>query len=279
MAALLHDQLSGEAPDAAPSPVLLQILGGLLDELPELLFSGFELVSSARHSADARARLASGLLSLFTGQEERGASQTEALLAERETEPLGRFLGLLREWPPAEPARADARARLLVLEQELPESESVSYQLALLEEQDGEYESAERRIRSLLATSGDQLPLLEALGNLLYSQDQMDEAIQAYERALDRSPFRASVCNNLAWLLAIRGDRLDEARRLVEVALQQEPENLAFLDTLAEVWFRLGETERALEVTSRGLELDPGDQQLLLQQDRFQNALEQPSSP
>ena len=55
------------------------------------------------------------------------------------------------------------------------------------------------------------------------------------------------------------------ARRAVAL----EPEDSNILDTLAEVYFRLGQVEKAIEVESRALELSPEDNYLKEQLARF----------
>jgi tetratricopeptide (TPR) repeat protein len=53
------------------------------------------------------------------------------------------------------------------------------------------------------------------------------------------------VMNYLGYLLATRGEQLDEAIRLVQKALEAEPENGAYLDSLGWAYFRKGDLENA----------------------------------
>nr|MBC8366349.1 tetratricopeptide repeat protein [bacterium] len=61
-------------------------------------------------------------------------------------------------------------------------------------------------------------------------------------------------------------ERMEGATRATEL----EPEDSNILDTLAEVHFRLGDSEKAILVIERALELAPGDAYLTEQHQRFQ---------
>jgi len=58
-------------------------------------------------------------------------------------------------------------------------------------------------------------------------------------------PTNANALNYLGYLLATRGERLDEAIILVQRALQEDPDNGAYLDSLGWAYFRRGNFEDA----------------------------------
>jgi tetratricopeptide (TPR) repeat protein len=55
----------------------------------------------------------------------------------------------------------------------------------------------------------------------------------------------AGALNYLGYLLAVRGEQLDEAIALVQRALKEEPENGAYLDSLGWAYFRRGDLDEA----------------------------------
>ena len=55
----------------------------------------------------------------------------------------------------------------------------------------------------------------------------------------------ASALNYLGYLLAVRGEQLDEAIQLVQRALKEEPDNGAYLDSLGWAYFRRGNLDEA----------------------------------
>jgi uncharacterized Ntn-hydrolase superfamily protein len=88
-------------------------------------------------------------------------------------------------------------------------------------------------------------------------------------RALSRSERDASLLNGLAWSCAIHGIYLEDALRAAQRASEIEPRNIDILDTLAEVYFRMGNATKAIEVESRAATLDPKSQYLKEQIERF----------
>jgi tetratricopeptide (TPR) repeat protein len=72
-----------------------------------------------------------------------------------------------------------------------------------------------------------------------------DSTVKALEGALRLEPANAEANNFLGYYLADRGEDLDRAASLIERALKQEPDNAAFLDSLAWVYFQLGRLQEA----------------------------------
>lgn len=99
--------------------------------------------------------------------------------------------------------------------------------------------------RGLEAVPGSQeLALL--LGTAYERNGQIDDAIAAYENALQANPDMQAVANNLAALLAdYRQDRASFQRALELSQGFAASGNPAFLDTLGWVYYRLGDYARA----------------------------------
>lgn len=123
--------------------------------------------------------------------------------------------------------------------------------------------------------------LANRVAQLYYDAGHRRQAIDYYETALATGPQRPSVLNNLAWSMAEEGIRLDEALGLAERAVKHEPDNPVFLDTYAEVSFRLGQPARAAAVIRRALEAEPvdGEHRTYLEQQlaRFTDAAGRPT--
>lgn len=68
--------------------------------------------------------------------------------------------------------------------------------------------------------------------------------------SIKQNPEFPDAFNDLAWLYAQNDRNLDEALGLIEQALQQDPDNGAYLDTKAEVLYRLGRFKEAIEIES-----------------------------
>ena len=72
------------------------------------------------------------------------------------------------------------------------------------------------------------------------------QAENYFRQSLKLAPDFAEVLNYLGYMWAERGENLTEAKTLIEQALKQEPENAAFLDSMAWVLFKLNQPKAAL---------------------------------
>jgi tetratricopeptide (TPR) repeat protein len=75
--------------------------------------------------------------------------------------------------------------------------------------------------------------------------------------------------NNLAWLCARCDERLDEALELSSRAIEEMPQNFAYLDTAAEANFRKGNPAKAVELEEFALTFRPKDTFMIEQLERF----------
>ncbi len=88
-------------------------------------------------------------------------------------------------------------------------------------------------------------------------------------RALAREEKDGSMLNGLAWACATHDLYLDDATKAAERAVTLESKNVDILDTLAELYFRQGKRDKAVEVESRAATIDPKSQYLKDQIERF----------
>jgi Flp pilus assembly protein TadD len=82
----------------------------------------------------------------------------------------------------------------------------------------------------------DDAKTLLYAGYMLERAGKLQEAERAYRQALSSKPADALLMNNLASVLVTQGRDLDEARKLIEDALKQNPGASEFRDTLASVY-------------------------------------------
>jgi tetratricopeptide (TPR) repeat protein len=113
----------------------------------------------------------------------------------------------------------------------------------------------------------------DAKGKKELARIERERVGEALRRALARGENDASTLNGLAWTCATNGVYLDEALRAAERAVELEPKNTGILDTLAEVHFRMGDAGKAVEVESRALAMEPGNNYLTEQLRRFQTGM------
>lgn len=94
----------------------------------------------------------------------------------------------------------------------------------------------------------------------VYDHDkQYDQAETEYRKALAVDPTNATVLNDLAYMYAERGIKLEEALTLIKKAVELDPQNGAFLDSLGWVYFKLGQYGPAEENLRKAIERTAGD--------------------
>jgi tetratricopeptide (TPR) repeat protein len=87
-----------------------------------------------------------------------------------------------------------------------------------------------------------------AMSMLALSYDTADEHEKSdsiYLHILSIEPDNHLVLNNFSYSLAERGEKLEEALEMSKKAVDMEPENTAYLDTLGWIYFKLGDFENA----------------------------------
>lgn len=136
-----------------------------------------------------------------------------------------------------------------------------------------------RQLDVLVALWPKDADVLFDVTNELRARGRAEEAKRLFNAAAEPMrqrigvPTTANEMNELAWIYARSGERLEEARGLAKRAVAMEPDNAAYLDTLAEAEFRLGNVEEAIRLEERALELAPGMPFMLNQLERFRAGL------
>ena len=118
----------------------------------------------------------------------------------------------------------------------------------------------------------EMLPMIEDAGKAAEAKAYYEKTRAFAKEACRLFPNFAMAHNNLAWLDSRSRRHLDEALKHAETAVRLRPRTAAYLDTLAEVHFALGNREKALELSTKAVKLAPYDKELSGQRDRFQNA-------
>lgn len=95
------------------------------------------------------------------------------------------------------------------------------------------------------------------LGDTYASMDQWENADEAYEQSISYDPDNDVALNNYAYYLSERGERLEQAKEMVTRALEINPDNAAFLDTLGWVYYQMGDYDNAYHYIRASI--DTGD--------------------
>ncbi len=125
------------------------------------------------------------------------------------------------------------------------------------------WSDAEREAAAARERFPDNREMLFVHAASLERLDRFDEAERAFLELIDGDPDDANAANYLGYLWADRNVRLEEALDLINDAVEMDPENPAFLDSLGWVHFRLGAMEEAEYWLRRAIEFNDGDGTLL----------------
>jgi tetratricopeptide (TPR) repeat protein len=83
------------------------------------------------------------------------------------------------------------------------------------------------------------------IGNLLEDQEHYVEAERVFKRVLGTDPNHVQALNSLGYMLAERGERLQESIEYIKRALEIEPNNPAIIDSLGWAYFKLNQLDLA----------------------------------
>jgi tetratricopeptide (TPR) repeat protein len=131
--------------------------------------------------------------------------------------------------------------------------------MALLYIDQGNFPKAAQFLEKELKNQPDDANLHYMLGSLHYQLGDLESAADNYNNCLALDSTNATAMNDLAWIYTQLEIELGEALRLGRQAVELEPENPAFLDTLAEVYYLRKEYYRALTYLRKAVEQDPPD--------------------
>ena len=123
------------------------------------------------------------------------------------------------------------------------------------------------RLAAILGTALEKRarpsPLLLVMAEVRTQQEKFAEVETVYREVLQKDPHNIRALNNLAELLALRGQKSQEALALVEEAIKWGGPIPAFLDTRASVLLALGQPEKALADLDEVIAQSPQPQDLL----------------
>lgn len=106
--------------------------------------------------------------------------------------------------------------------------------------------SAEKVYRTIVGLSPQDTRARLLLGVIYEKQDRIEEAIEEFETVISVDADNHIALNALGYLFAERGINLDRAEIMIKKALEFQPDNAAYLDSLGWVYFRKGLIEEAL---------------------------------
>jgi tetratricopeptide (TPR) repeat protein len=120
-------------------------------------------------------------------------------------------------------------------------------------------DDALNKAATLTTKKEDRIYLLFLRGALAERQKHLEAAEDFFRQALDIDQSNAMVLNYLGYMLADKGTKLPEALKMIRKAVEQEPMNGAYLDSLGWAYFKMGQYELAEENLRQAVERDQTD--------------------
>jgi tetratricopeptide (TPR) repeat protein len=137
-----------------------------------------------------------------------------------------------------------------------PKDAQTQFALVDLYQDAGRTGDAERILRQILASEPANANALNTLGYMLATRgEQLDEAISLVRRALESDPDNGAYLDSLGWAYFRRGD-LGQAQKYLAAAAERMPESSEVLDHLGDVHARRGQLQDAIMAWTRALQGD-----------------------
>lgn len=161
--------------------------------------------------------------------------------------------------------REEALQKMVRANEVLPNNTFLTYRLAWLEYRNDHLDRAVEIYESLIGTT-DYMNIAEPtlrnlvrqshfmLSAILVQQGQIQKGQEILEKIYENEPDDPSVNNDLGYLYADQNIKLEQAEKMIRIALDAEPDNNAYLDSMGWVLYRLGKYEEAKKYLLKAVE-------------------------
>jgi len=132
--------------------------------------------------------------------------------------------------------------------------------LAQVYEQSRRFQDAEQSLHSaesIVTRPADRASVGFLFGAVYERQKKFDQAEQAFRGILAIDPRNAQTLNYYGYMLADRGQRLDEAVGMIQRALAEDPTNPAYMDSLGWAYFKQDKLTDAESYLRRAVGREP----------------------
>ncbi|MBN2647995.1 MAG: tetratricopeptide repeat protein [Thiotrichales bacterium] len=119
-----------------------------------------------------------------------------------------------------------------------------------------EYGKAVEVLQELLALNPDNQKALLEQANLYYQLEKFEQYVANMQRLLELDGDNVDALNGLGYFYAERNIQLEDAKRLIERALQLEPNNFFILDSMGWLYFQMEDYPRALDFLQRAYAIE-----------------------
>ena len=144
--------------------------------------------------------------------------------------------------------------------------------IAKLHKSRGRKELAHKILSDLLEKNPRSSLALVEFGVFLWEIGKSEESKRVFMQVLEIDKNSARALNRLAWFHATEKKELEHGIKLSRRSLEVQPDTPAYLDTLAELYYRSGQSVKALPLIQRAIEIAPGNRYFRMQLEKFKKA-------
>ncbi len=116
---------------------------------------------------------------------------------------------------------------------------------------------AEFELAKLLDSGYESAQVYSSIAYIAYEHNQVDKGIEFYEKALELNPQNNTAMNGLGYILAETERDITKAMLLCKSAMDDRPENPAYLDSMAFIYSKMNMPEQAQECITKAKKLLP----------------------
>jgi Tfp pilus assembly protein PilF len=118
-----------------------------------------------------------------------------------------------------------------------------------------EEEKAIFYLRRALEIKPDDIQLIGTLAMIYNGMKSYTVSDSLYERALELDPNDPLINNNYSYAFATRGIYLDRALKMIKIAIAADSLNSSYLDTMGWVYYQLGNYQEAKRYLEKAIEV------------------------
>jgi len=134
-----------------------------------------------------------------------------------------------------------------------PSETSIGFELGTVFDKQKRFADAEAAFRQVLAREPDNAPALNYLGYMLADRgERLDESVTYLKKALEIDPDNGSYLDSLGWAY-YKGNKLDLASDNLKRAAEQLKTNSVIQDHYGELLFKMGRYDDAIAAWTRAL--------------------------
>jgi tetratricopeptide (TPR) repeat protein len=186
-----------------------------------------------------------------TGKADQGIALLESAVKAHADDPIA-YISLAQVYSEAD-RPAQAVKVLQDAQVKFPEDDSIAFELGTVYDKQKKFAEAEATFRSVLSRDPENANALNYLGYMLAERgERLDESVSYLQKALQIEPDNGSYLDSLGWAY-FKSDKLDLAESNLKRAADQLRTNSVIQDHYGDVLAKLGRYDEAIAAYSRAL--------------------------